>query len=241
MREVQPSWMGPVTQTDARLGQALRFSVSNFTSPGAHPIVYGNNHGAGLIVNRRLQLELVPPSFFRNHSAAHTDGFGNAAIEIKARVASGNAEHGNYAVTAILLHAFAPRGYENGAQTGIYRPAIAAGHDFGRVVLLSSLGGFLPTGEIDRQGRGIEWKMTAQVHPTERTWFDIEDSALFNRGGLNDGKTQNFITPAGFYMIRREGWQPTHAALVFDCGMQIATSSFHFYNHNLITEMRVVF
>ncbi len=241
MRAVQPSWMAPLTQPDARLGQGLRISVSNFSSPGAHPLVYGNNEGISVIAGNRLQFEFIPPSFFRNHSSAHKDGFGNAGVEVKARIASGNAEDGNYAVTAVLYHSFAPRGYQNGAQTGIYRPSIVIGRAFRRVILLSAVGGDLPTGEIYEQGRGIEWKMTAQVHPTGRTWFDVEDDALFIHGGPHDGRMQNFITPAAFYMVRRPGFGPAHTGVIFDCGMQIATSTFYFYNHNVITEMRVVF
>jgi hypothetical protein len=87
----------------------------------------------------------------------------------------------------------------------------------------------------------VEWNLTAQAHPNAHLWFDIENNATFNRGGPFDGKTQNFITPAAFYMVRRRGWEPTHAAVVFDTGMQIATSGFHLYNHNLISEMRILF
>jgi hypothetical protein len=41
--------------------------------------------------------------------------------------------------------------------------------------------------------------------------------------------------------VRSNNWSPTHPVVVFDAGMQIATSSFHIYNHNLITEMRMMF
>ena len=52
---------------------------------------------------------------------------------------------------------------------------------------------------------------------------------------------QNFVTPAAFYVVRPKEWTPTHPFLIFDAGMQIATSGFHTYNHNLIAEMRVLF
>ena len=103
------------------------------------------------------------------------------------------------------------------------------------------LGGFLPTGKIATQGRAIEWNATAQLHPNAHTWFDVEDNATFNVGGAVGGNTQNFITPAAFYLVRRKGWGPAHAAMVFDAGMQIATSQFHLYNHNLISELRILF
>jgi hypothetical protein len=241
MSEVQPTWMAPITQADARLGQGLRFSVSQSSWPAARTIAYGNNHGMSLIAGRRLQFELVPPSFFRNHSAVTADGWGNAAVEAKARIASGNAARGNYIVTAILYHGFAPRAGQNHAMTGVYKPALAGGRMFGRVALLSSLGGCLPTGKIAQQGRGIEWKGTAEFHASAHAWFDIENSALFLRGGPFDGKTQNFIAPGAFYALRRAEWKPNHAAVVLDCGIQTATSHFHFYNHNLVTEIRLVF
>ena len=241
MSDIQPSWMGPLVQSDPRLGQAIRFSVSAAAFPGEQTLNYGNNHGISVIVNRRFEFDLDPPSYFRNHSAAHKDGFGNAGTELKWRLASGNAEHGNYAVSAIAYYAFAPRAYQNQMLTSFYAPALAAGHGFGRFVVMSKLGGILPTGEIAHQGRGIEWDVTAQVHSTVRTWFDVEDNALFNFAGPFDGKTQNLLTPAAFYMIRRREWGPEHVTLVIDGGIQIATSNFHFYNHNLICELRVVF
>lgn len=241
MSELQPTWMAPMTESDARLGQGLRFSVSQQTWLGEHPIIYGNNHALSLIASRRLQFELVTPSYFRNHSAVHPDGWGNVALEAKIRIASGNAEHGNYAVTAILYKAFAARAYENGAQTAVYKPALTGGRMFGRVALLSSLSGYLPAAKTAQQGRGIEWKATAELHASSHTWFDVEDNALFLRGGPHDGKTQNLITPGAFYVFRRARWKPSHPAVILDGGMQMATSGFHFYSRNLITEIRVGF
>ena len=241
MSAVQPSWMGPLVQSDARLGQAIRFSVSDAALPGEQTLDYGNNHGISLIADRRFELDLDPPSFFRNHSSTHKDGFGNAATELKWRISSGNAEHGNYAVSAIIYYAFAPRAYQNQMLTSFYAPALAAGHGFGRFAVMSKLGGILPTGKIAQQGRGIEWDVTAQVHSTVCTWFEVEDNSLFNYAGPFDGKTQNFLTPAAFYMIPRREWKPGHATVVIGGGMQIATSSFHFCNHNLISELRFVF
>lgn len=241
MAAVQPSWMGPLIQPDARLAQAARFSVANQHAPGEHIFIYGGNHGISTIIGNRVQWDLDPPSYFRNHSAAFKDGFGNAATQLKYRIASGNAEHGNFAVTAITTYGFAPRAYENFMLTSYFDPKIAAGIARGRFNVQSTIGGLLPTGKIAQQGRIIEWNLTAQVHPTAYLWFDVENNAAFVKGSPFDGQTQNFITPAAFYMIRRKSWEPTHPALVLDGGMQIATSHFWFYNHNLITEARILF
>jgi len=241
MNEVQPSWMGPLMQSDSRLSQAVRLSVSNSYSPGAQPIIYGNNHGVTFIGARRFQFEFDPPSFFRNHSATLKDGFGNTNVLMKWRIASGNAEHGNYAVTAILSRNFTPGAYENGSYTGAYGPRIAAGHAFGRFNLQTTIGGVLPTGQVALQGRAIEWNTTAQLHPSARLYLDIENNAAYFKGSSSDGQMQNFMTPAAFYAIRRKSWSPAHAVVVLGGGMQIATSSFYFYNHNLIAEARVLF
>jgi hypothetical protein len=49
------------------------------------------------------------------------------------------------------------------------------------------------------------------------------------------------VTPAAFYVIRGKNWKPTRPSFIVDGGMQIATSGFHTYNHNLITEVRMLF
>jgi hypothetical protein len=241
MAVVQPTRMGPLIQSDGRLVQALRFSVSNSTLGDTHPLSYGDGHSISMIVNRRFQLDLDPPSFFRNHSSTMKDGFGNAGTQVKYCIASGNAQHGNFAVSAILFHGFAPRAYQSHVLSSYYKPSIAAGRGFGRFAALTTVGGFLPTGKIAEQGRTVEWNFTGQAHASAHLWFDVENNATLFHAGPLDGKMQNFITPAAFYMIRRKEWKPEHAAVVFACGMQTATSGYHFYNHNLVTEMRVMF
>ncbi len=58
---------------------------------------------------------------------------------------------------------------------------------------------------------------------------------------LPRAKRKTFVTPVGFYMVRRKEWQPTHPVLVLATGMQIATSGFHTYNHNLVFTGRYIF
>lgn len=241
MAAFQPAWMAPLCQTDTRIGQGIKFSVANLRAPGLHQFIYGNNHGFSTIVGNRFQFDFDPPSYFRNHSATQPDGFGNAGAQVKFRIASGSAQHGNYAFTAVLTHFFAPRGYQNGAFSSMYYPKLGYGRAFGRFNVQTMLDGMLPTAKIAAQGRAIDWNTAAQLHPNPHIWLNLEDNATYLRGGPHDGATQNFLTPVAFYGIRRAAWGPTHATLVFDAGMQIATSRFHYYNHNLITEMRVGF
>ena len=83
MNEVQPTWMAPLIQSDSRLAQGFNLSVSRSTQPGAEPFVYGNNGGLGVLIDRRFQLDIDPPSYFRNHCGTMRDGFGNAGVQIK--------------------------------------------------------------------------------------------------------------------------------------------------------------
>lgn len=228
-------------QSDPRLTQGMRLSVARASVPGADIFSYGNNHGIGFIAGTRFQFDFNPPSFFRNHSAQFPDGWGNASTQVKFRIASGNAAHGNFAVTAMLAHAFAAGASQNAMLTAYDLPRLAAGKAFGRFDVQSTLGGILPAGKIDLQGRAIEWNLAAQVHPSSRTWFDIENNATFNFAGPYDAKTQNFITPAAFFIVKRNSWGPKHPLAVFDGGIQVATSRFYLYNHNVITEMRILF
>jgi hypothetical protein len=241
MAALQPAWIAPLIESDPRLVQGARLSVSQFNASGPRIISYGNNHGIGLIAGTRLQFDFNPPSFFRNHSTAIPDGWGNASAQVKFRIASGTAGHGNFAVSAILEHAFAPGVSQNGMLTSFNIPKLAAGKAFGKFALQSTLSGVLPTGKMERQGRAIAWDLAAQLHTTSRTWLDIENNAAFFNGGPNDGRTQNFITPAAFFILRRKSWAPSHPAAVLDGGMQVATSGFYCYNHNVITEIRILF
>ncbi|MDR3726353.1 MAG: hypothetical protein P4K86_04850 [Terracidiphilus sp.] len=241
MSRLQPTWMGPLIQSDARLVQGLRVSYANSYSPGTQTMNYGNNHGFSVIAGHRLQFDFVPPSFFRNHSATLKDGFGNAVTQIKVCIASGNAQHGNFALTAMLGRSFSPRSYQNMALTGAYNPKLAAGKSFGRFDVQTTLGAQLPTGQTAAQGRTIEWNIVAQVHSSSHVWFDIENNAALIVGSPLDGTTMNFITPAAFYMIRPRHWSPQRPAFVIDGGMQIATTKFYPFNHNLIVEERMFF
>ena len=105
----------------------------------------------------------------------------------------------------------------------------------------TTLGGTMPTGKIATQGRSIAWNALMQAHMKPHVWLEVENNAAFYFAGSHDGKMQNFITPAAFYVLRPKEWQPAHPCMIFDGGMQIATSGFHTYNHNLIVESRLLF
>ena len=242
MTALQPTWPTPVVESEPRLTQYYRFSFANqYTTSRIETVSYGDARGGGIIGWNRIEVDVLPPSYIQHNSTA-IDGFGDTTALIKYRIASGNADHGNYIVTAILSHTFATGSHSNGAATDSWGPTLAGGIGLTkRINVESSLGGALPTGKIAAQGRSIAWNALMQAHATAHVWFEFENNATFFFAGSHDGRMQNLVTPAAFYIYRRTEWKPTHPFLVFDGGMQIATSGFHTYNHNLISEMRILF
>jgi hypothetical protein len=242
MASLQPTFVTPLVAPDPRLIQYARFSVSHgFTPSGAETVNYGNGRGAGVIAGRRFEFDFVPPPYIQHNGSAE-DGFGDTSVVVKYRIASGNAEHGGFDVAAVLGHCFATGSKKNGATTDSFGPTITAGLAFRRRFdVITSLGGTLPTGKIYSQGRSVIWNSLAQAHLTPHIWFEVENNSTFYFGGSHDGKMQNFVTPAAFYVLRPKSWKPAHPFYIIDGGMQIATSGFHTCNHNLITEVRVLF
>jgi hypothetical protein len=237
----QPAFITPLVGADPRIVQYTKFSVAHqYSSTGTETVNYGNGRGMGVIVGDRFEFDFMPPPYIQHNSVAD-DGFGDTAVLAKYRISSASKEGGNYDVAFVLGHCFATGSHKNGASTDSFGPALAAGYAFHRFDVISSLGGTLPTGKIAAQGRSIVWNAVSQAHIKPHVWFEIENNATFFAGGKNDGKMQNFMTPAAFYIIRGKNWKPTHPTYIIDGGMQIATSGFHTYNHNLITELRMLF
>jgi hypothetical protein len=242
MAPLQPSRSTPVVEADPRLVQYVRFSFSHeYAAAGNETMNFGNARGFGLVGWNRIEFDYAPPSYIQ-HNSSSIDGFGDTSVSFKYRIASGGAEYGNYILTTILGHTFATGSHKNGALTDCWSPTLAGGVIiFKRFPLVSTLGGGMPTGKIAMQGRSIVWNSLAQAHATAHLTLEVEDNSTFYFAGANNGKMQNFVTPSAYYLLRPKRWKPTHDFLVVAAGMQIATSGFHTYNHNLISELRLMF
>jgi hypothetical protein len=241
MAALQPSLITPLVAPDPRLVQYAKLSFANqYTPTGTQTVSFGNARGAGIIAGDRFEFDVIPPPYIQHNSKA-MDGFSDLSALAKYRIASGNAEHRNFEVTAMLARCFATGSYKNGALTGSFTPSLVVGKAFRQFDAISSVGGTLPTGKIALQGRTIAWNELVQMHATKHIWLEVENNASFYMGGSHDGKMQNFITPAAFYVVRHKDWKPSHPYFILDGGMQIATSNFHTYNHNLISEARILF
>jgi len=242
MATLQPSFITPIVSPDPRLLQYVRASFSKeYTSAGTETVNYGSNRGGGVIAGKRLEFDFMPAPYIQHNSTA-ADGIGDAGVLVKYRIASADAEGGNFDLAVMASHTFATGSHTNGAKTDAYCPTLAAGYAFRRRFdVISGLGGTLPTGKIAAQGRSISWNSVAQAHASKHIWLEVENNSAFYVGGPHDGKMQNFVLPGAFYVMRKKEWKPTHPFFIVDSGMQIATSGFHTYNHNLISEVRMLF
>jgi hypothetical protein len=125
-------------------------------------VSFGNNHGTSLLALNRFQFDLDQPSYIIGNPGSAKNGFGDLPLQLKGRLFSGNAEHGNNALTAIRAMDLPTGSSGNGAPTSIYVPKLAAGKAFDRFNLRTVVNGVLPTGKIAAQGRAIERNSTAR-------------------------------------------------------------------------------
>jgi hypothetical protein len=205
---------------------------------------YDNSKGINLIPWNRTELAVDLPPYIQHHSTAK-DGAGDMSFLGKYRIASGNAQHGNYTLSAWVLATIPTGSYKNGSTDASVAPTLGAGKGIGAFDVQSTLGATLPTGNpaITTSGRPIAWNTVAQYRVGKLFWPQIESNATFYKGGTNDGKTQEFITPG--IVVGKCALRPTdpksRPGLAFGGGMQIATSQFHTYNHGLILTARWIY
>lgn len=246
--ETQPHWTTPLATTSAELTQRYRGDFTRqITSSGTATWNYGSGKGLNLIPWHRLEIDLNPPPYIQHNSPVASDGIGDFSMMGKFRIASGNAEHGAYAVSASLGGTFPTGSFNNGSPRGAVIPTIYGGKGFGPFDLQSSLGASLPTSDAEALGRPVAWNVVGQyrlagVLRGVTLWPEIENNATFYHGGPNDGRKQNFVT-LGMMVngIQLSSTPGSRLRMTFGAGMQIATTHFHTYNHALILSTRFNF
>ena len=239
----QPSWSVPLVAPYPMLIQVFRADFSRQITPTLTPTWnYGASRGLNLIPGFNSEFDVYYPPYFQHNSPKAKDGFGDTVFLYKYRIYSSN--EGNGTMLSAQLTGSIPTGsYSNGSPDASVSPTLLGGKGIGRFDVISSLGGALPTGEVKRVGRSIAWNTTAQYHLGKYLWPELESNATWYYAGKNDGKMQNFVTPG--LTVSRIKLNPSDRAsrlgAAFGAGMQIATSGFHTYNHNLVFTGRLVF
>lgn len=239
----QPGWAVPVVAPSSGIVQLARIDVLHqWTSTGSSTWNYGNSKGFNFIPYYKTEIDVNLPPYVQHNSPKAADGAGDFSMMLKYRPFAGNAEGGNYSTAFQIAATGATGSYKNGTARTTINPTLIVGKGFGRFDIQSSLGGTLPVGSIHAIGRTIVWNTVAQYQVGKIFWPEIEVNSNFYHLGPNDGKNQTFITPGLMVSKIKLRRNPAdRLALVFGGGMQIATSTYHAYNHGLVLTGRIAF
>ena len=241
----QPAWSVPLATTYTGLFQVVRADFVRQIAPkGTYTWNIDNSKCISFITPGNLEFDIDLPPYIKHNTTA-IDGWGDLSFLGKYRLASGNAQHGAYTLSFYALTTLPTGQAKNGSTNASVQPNIAGGKGFGNFDVQSTFGATLPTGNpaTNASGRPIVWNTAAQYKIGKVFWPELESNTTFFKGGPNDGKTQEFITPA--ITIGKFALHPADAhsrpGLTFGGGMQIATSHLHTYNHSLILTVRWIF
>jgi hypothetical protein len=241
-QNAQPHWVTPLVTVTPRLEQEFRTDFDRQITPThTDTWIYGNGKGLELIPARHIELLFNVPPYIQHNSNApgpkSKDGFGDITFLMKYRFFARNEEHGNSIVTAFLGGSIPTGSYSNGATDASVSPTLAVGKGFGRFDAQSTAGATLPVANADKLGRPIAWNTALQYRADPHWWPEVEFNSTFYKGGDNDGKIQNFITPG---VVGR--WKlHNRLGVTLGAGIQIATSAYHSYNHGLVFSGRMPF
>ncbi len=240
----QPAWTPPMATTYVGLIQVARVDFTRqIATTGATTWNYDSSKGLNLIPWANTEIDINLPPYFEHSAPTVRNGAGDLSFLYKYRIFGGNAENGNYVVSAALQAAVPTGSYKNGSTDASLGPILALGKGFGAFDLQSTLSATLPTADSRKLGRPVAWNTTAQYHLGRFFWPELESNATYFHGGASDGKSQEFLTPGlvvGKLPIHHGG-PPSRLGLGFGAAEQIATSRFHSYNHGLIFSSRFLF
>lgn len=243
VKAVQPTWVTPLVGTTPLLGQFVREEFVRQKMPGGAAVWnIGNNKGLSLILSRRVETDFSVPNYVVHGSAPGADGVGDFCFTTRVRIASGNKEHGNYSVAAVLSQTWATGLEKNGAATWTRGITMAGGKAFGRFAALGSVGATIPSNAgLATIGRPVAVNSAFEMHVTPKLWAQVESNSTFYNGGTHDGKVQTFVTP-GVFLVPLKPWKESSKSYVLvGVGMQFATTQYHASDHNLVVDTKVYF
>ena len=240
----QPAWPPPLVAPYPMLIQVFRADFTRQITPTLTSTWnYGASRGLNLVPGFRSEFDFYYPPYLQHNTPKVKDGFGDVGFLYKYRILSRNEKEGNYMLSAQVTATLPTGSHSNGSPDSAVAPTLLAGRGIGKFDVISCLGGNLPTEETNKVGRSIAWNTTAQYHLSKYVWPEIESNSTYFFAGKNDGKKQNFITPG--FVFSKFKLHPEDAGsrvgVAFGAGMQIATSQFHTYNHELAITSRLVF
>jgi hypothetical protein len=233
----------PVIGSSSTIVQLARTDfVRQYTSTHTLTWNYDNGKGVNFIPFARTEFDINLAPYIQHNTQKVLDGVGDFSMVAKYRPFAGDKEKGNYSTLVQLAFSVPTGSYKNGTAVSTITPTVVAGKGFGKFDVQSALGAVLPTSSVPTIGRTIQWNTVAQYQIGKYLWPEVEANASYFHGGANDGKSQVFVTPGIMVSKIKFCKDPKNRlGLVLGTGMQIATSSYHSYNHGLVLTGRIVF
>lgn len=239
----QPGWVVPVIAPSSGLVQLARTDIVRQYAPaGTMTMIYDNGKGFNLIPFYKTEVDINVPSYVQHNTSKTADGAGDFSAVLKYRLFSRNEQHGNYSISAQLLATGATGSYKNGTASTTYTPTLVGGKGFGKFDFQSSIGALMPTHSVNAIGRTIQWNNVAQYKVGKMFWPELETNSAYYSLGPHAGMNQTFVTPGVMVSrIKLSSNETSRLALIFGGGIQIATSHYHAYNHELVFTSRISF
>jgi len=239
----QPSYPIPVIAPSAQMVQLFRFDyVHEYTPARTTTDIYDNSKGLNLIPWANTEIDIDLPPYIQHNNPKVKDGAGDFSTVIKFRPFASPDKHHDYSLGGQVAITVPTGSYKNGALVTTVTPTVMGGKGFGPFAIQSTIGAILPKSDASTIGRTITWNTTLQARVAKIFWPEIEFNSNYYHEGPNNGKNQTFVSPG--FMVSKINFRHTpgnRLALIFGSGFQIATSTFHTYNHAYVFTSRFAF
>jgi len=92
---------------------------------------YDNSKGINVVPWYNVEFDALAPPYIQHDSKAE-DGFGDFSMTLKYRLATGNAERGDYSLSFSTTGTLPTGSYKNGSLAATIAPTLCGGKGFGR-------------------------------------------------------------------------------------------------------------
>lgn len=195
----QPNWPSPIMTTTPLIKELVAYGQAFQTLPnGAKATVYNgaiNALGLHLVPTLYNELTIGLPTYqvrtVKSPAAGLTD---LPFLLVKHRLASGNAENGDYVVT-VFLAGQAPTGITAFTANSYYiTPTLAIGKGFGDLNIQATIGTPWPTSNYTKLGTQLVTNVAFQYRLFQYFWPEIELNYTHWMNGPRNGVDQLFMT-----------------------------------------------
>jgi hypothetical protein len=239
----QPAWPPPLITGYVGLIQVDRADFMRQTASNhAQTWNIDGSKGLNLIPFANTEIDTNLPPYLVHSVPTALNGAGDMSFLLKYRFLAGNGEHGSYVLSSFFSGTIPTGSHKNGSTDAAVSPNIGVGKGIRWFDVQSTLGASLPVEDTAKLGRSIVWNTALQAHVAKYFWPEVEFNSTFFKGGPNDGKNQVFATPGMLVARKLKPEAPrSRLAVCAGAGMQIATSQFHTYNHEIAVTTRFLF